>query len=56
MLKKQQHKEKLEQLSEAFLFEDLMLLNKIEKAENQSKNGIVISERNLEKEMEKWFK
>jgi len=60
MLKKQQLKETLEHLPEEFLLEDLMdeliVLDKIEKAENQSENGEVLSEEDLEKEMGKWFK
>ena len=34
----------------------LILLDKIERADTQSANGDVISEEELEKEMEKWFK
>lgn len=60
MLKKEQLKETLEHLPEEFLLEDFMdkliLLDKIEKAEKQSKNGEVLSENDLEKEMEKWFR
>jgi hypothetical protein len=59
MLKKQQLKETIENLPEEFLLEDLMdeliLLDKIEKAESQSEKGEVLSEDELEKEMKKWF-
>ena len=59
MLKKQQLKETIEKLPEEFLLEDLMdeliLLDKIEKAESQSEKGEVLSEDELEKEMKKWF-
>ena len=60
MIKKKQLKETLERLPEEFLLEDFMdqliLLDKIERADTQSQNGDVISEEELEKEMEKWFK
>lgn len=60
MLNKKQLKETLEHLPEEFLLEDLMdeliLLDKIERAESQSKRGAVKSEQDLEKEMEKWFR
>ncbi len=60
MLIKKQLKETLDNLPEEFSLEELMdkliLLDKIEKAETQSKNGEVLSEKELEREMEKWFK
>ncbi|MBP7400040.1 MAG: hypothetical protein KA954_10670 [Chitinophagales bacterium] len=60
MLNKKQLKETLENLPEEFLLEDiideLILLDKIERADKQSENDEVISEDALEKEMEKWFK
>ena len=60
MIKKSQLKETLESLPEEFLLEDFMdqliLLDKIERADTQSENGEVISEDELEKEMQKWFK
>lgn len=60
MLNKKQLRETLEHLPEEFLLEDIMdeliLLDKIEKADSQSENGDVISEEELEKEMERWFK
>ena len=60
MIKKKQLKETLEHLPEEFLLEDFMdqliLLDKIERSDTQSENGEVISEDELEKEMQKWFK
>ena len=60
MIKKKQLKETLERLPEEFLLEDFMdqliLLDKIERADTQSENGDVVSENELEKEMGKWFK
>lgn len=38
------------------LIEKAILINKIEKRDAQSKNGETISEEELEKEMQKWFK
>lgn len=58
MLNKQQLKETLERFPEEFLLEDLIdeliLLDKIDKAENQSELGEVLTERNLQKEMKRW--
>ncbi len=60
MLKKKHVKETLDQLPDEFqlenIIDELILLDKIEKGEKQSSNGEVISEEELEKEMEKWFK
>ena len=60
MIKKTQIKETLEQLPAEFPLEDfidkLILLDKIELADQQSKSGQTISELALEKEMQKWFK
>ena len=38
------------------LIEKALLIDKIEKGDAQSKNGETISEEELEKEMQKWFK
>lgn len=50
----------LEKLPEKFSIEDLIekliLLDKIERAEKQSEDGETISEKELEREIEKWFK
>jgi len=60
MISKKQLKETIERLPEEFSLEDLMdkliLLDKIERAEKESERGETISETELEKELEKWFK
>lgn len=60
MLTKKQLKETAEQMPEVFSLEELLnkliLLDKIEKAERESAQNYVISESELEKEIEKWFK
>jgi Zn-dependent alcohol dehydrogenase len=60
MLTKTKLKEELEKFPEKFtldeLIEKLILLEKIEKGERQSENGELISESELDKEVEKWFK
>lgn len=60
MITKAQLKETIEKLPEEFSIEDLMdrliLLDKIERAEKESERGETISETELEKELEKWFK
>ena len=38
------------------LIEKAILIDKIERGDEQSKNGNTISEEELEKEMQKWFK
>ena len=38
------------------LIEKAILIDKIERGDEQSKNGNTISEEKLEKEMQKWFK
>jgi len=38
------------------LIEKAMLIDKIERGDEQSKKGNTISEEELEKEMQKWFK
>lgn len=60
MITKKQLTVTLEKLPEEFSIEDLIdkliLLDKIEKAEKGSESGETISEAELEKEIEKWFK
>ena len=60
MITKKQLTVTLEKLPEKFSIEELIgkliLLDKIERAEKESENGKTISEAELEKEMEKWFK
>jgi len=60
MITKKQLKETIEKLPEEFSLEDLMdkliLLDKIEKAEKESERGETITEAELNKEIEKWFK
>jgi hypothetical protein len=60
MITRKQLQETAEQLPEAFLLEDamdkLILLDKIGKVEKESTEGDVISEVELEQEMQKWFK
>jgi hypothetical protein len=60
MITKKQLSATLENLPEKFSIEDLIdkliLLDKIERAEKQSEEGVTISETELEKEIEKWFK
>ena len=60
MLNKNVIAETLKKLPEEFhleeLIDKLILLDKIERAENQSANNEVLSEAELEKEMEKWFR
>jgi len=60
MITKKQLKETIEKLPEEFSLEDLMdrliLLDKIERAEKESERGETITEEELDKELEKWFK
>lgn len=57
-------KQKLQKTMEIFpdeftideILDKLILLDKIERADRQSKEGNVISEEELDKEIEKWFK
>jgi hypothetical protein len=60
MLTKKQLKETAEEMPEVFsleeLFDRLILLDKIGKAEIESENNDVISEEELENEIQKWFK
>ncbi len=59
MLTKEKLKATIEQFPEHFtveeLIERLLVLEKIEKANEQSLNGKVISEKELEKKMTEWF-
>jgi hypothetical protein len=60
MLTKKQLKETAEEMPDVFsleeLFDRLILLDKIGKAEIESANDDVISEEELENEIQKWFK
>ncbi len=60
MIIKKQLKETIESFPDEFTLDELLdkiiLLDKIEKGNRQSENGETISEEQLEKEMEKWFK
>ena len=60
MITKTKLKEQIENLPEEFtideLVEKLILIEKIERGNQQSKKGEEITEDELEKEMSKWFK
>lgn len=60
MITKSKLKEHIKNLPEEFsindLIERLILVEKIEKGNEQSLNGEVVSENDLDKEVEKWFK
>lgn len=60
MLTKKRVKEQIELLPDEFsideLVDRLILVEKIERAEKQSNANDTLSEEQLEKEMEKWFK
>jgi predicted transcriptional regulator len=60
MLTKTKLKEQIEKFPEEFSIEDLIerliVVEKIEKGIEQSKAGLVVSEGELGKEIEKWFK
>ena len=60
MITKKQLSVTLEKLPEEFSLEDLInkliLLDKIERAEQESSKGETTTEAELEKEIEKWFK
>lgn len=60
MITKKQLSATLKKMPEKFSIEDLIdkliLLDKIERAEKQSEDGETISETELEREIEKWFK
>lgn len=59
MLTKDKLKEQIEKLPEEFsideLIENLILREKIETGNSQSENGEVISDTEMENEIEKWF-
>lgn len=59
MLTKAQVKKQLENLPEEFTLDDLVgqliIIQKIEEGIDDSKNENVISENDLDKEIEKWF-
>ena len=59
MLTKVKLKEQIDKLPEEFsideLIENLILIEKIETANKQSENGEVISEGEMENEIQKWF-
>jgi len=59
MLTKTRLKEQIEKFPEEFsiddLIENLVLMEKIEKGNKQSEKGEVISEDEIENEIEKWF-
>lgn len=60
MLTKARLKKEIDKFPEKFtideLIEKLILLEKIQEGEKQSDKGEIISENELEKEIEKWFK
>ena len=60
MLTKTRLKEQIEKFPEQFsideLVEKLIIIEKIEYGNNQSEKGEVITETELDKEIEKWFK
>jgi predicted transcriptional regulator len=60
MLTKSRIKEQIDKLPEEFsldeLIERLILIEKIESGIKQSENGEVISEEEMDNEIEKWFK
>jgi hypothetical protein len=60
MITKAKLKETLEQFPDEFTLDELMerviLIDKINKGDEQSKRGETLSEDELDKEMSKWFK
>ena len=60
MLTKKNLKKQIEKLPDEFsideLVERLILIEKVERGSKQSEEGKVISESDLDKEIEKWFK
>jgi len=60
MLTKTNLKKQIEKLPDEFsideLVERLILVEKIERGNKQSENGEVISESELDRDIEKWFK
>ena len=59
MLTKTKLKEQIKKLPEEFLIDELIesqiLTEKIEQGNKQSENGEVISDTEMDKEIEKWF-
>ncbi len=59
MLTKTSLKKQIEKLPEEFtideLIETLILIEKIQRGNKQSENGEIISDTELDKEIEKWF-
>ncbi len=59
MLTKEKLRKEIEKFPENFtideLIERLILIEKIEEAEKQSEKGEIITEQELDKELEKWF-
>ena len=59
MITKERLKKEIEKFPEQFsideLIEKLIVIEKILKAEKQSENGEIISEKELDKEIKKWF-
>ncbi len=60
MLTKTRLKKEIEKFPEKIiideLIEKLILIEKVERAEEESRTGKIISEKELDEEMEKWFK
>jgi len=60
MLTKTRLKEQIEKFPEEFSIDDLVerliLIEKVETGMNQSERGEIISDSNLDNEVEKWFK
>lgn len=60
MLTKTKVQEQLEKFPEEFSIEDLVerliLIEKVETGRNQSEQGYIISDSDLDNEVEKWFK
>lgn len=60
MITKTKLKETIDKFPESFtideLVEKLILIDKIDRANQQSEKGETISEEELDKEIEKWFK
>ena len=60
MISKTKLKEQIDSFPEQFsiddLIERLILVDKIEKGKIQSEKGEILSERELDKEMDTWFK
>ncbi len=59
MLSKERLRKEIEKFPEKFsideLIEKLILIEKVQEGEKQSEKGEIISEKALDKEIEKWF-